>query len=445
MKEYVFRTSLGTVKGYEDGNNLFFKGIPYATANRFEKPVLIEKWDNEIDATQDEINAYQFSSFYDESTNGKTFYYREFRSNKIFRYAENPITLSIVTPKNASNLPVVVFIHGGGFETGNVGEYPYGDSTEYAKRGIILVNISYRLGVFALYKGLNLGLFDIDCALKWVKKYIKDFGGDPERITAMGQSAGGMSLQDLLLTQRLNGIIKGAIMMSSAGIIPGIIGPSDKKKTEKIWNQVRIDAGAKDDEELKTVDVKVLFDAWMKNVHGKHGSLLASEPQIDGEIIPEKMQICVKENADLDIPILVGITAEDMFPPLLIHMATSLGLSADKRRHAPVYGYFFSRPLPGDDMKSFHACDLWYMFGNMDKSWRPFEKIDFNLSKEMIDYAANFIKNGNPNEEGKNDWPSITFKSRFYRRFDGDKEGLISHNECKKILWHSFFYEKQLI
>src|SRR5574344_2150340 len=168
MKEYVFRTSLGTVKGYEDGNNLFFKGIPYATANRFEKPVLIEKWDNEIDATQDEINAYQFSSFYDESTNGKTFYYREFRSNKIFRYAENPITLSIVTPKNASNLPVVVFIHGGGFETGNVGEYPYGDSTEYAKRGIILVNISYRLGVFALYKGLNLGLFDIDCALKWV-------------------------------------------------------------------------------------------------------------------------------------------------------------------------------------------------------------------------------------------------------------------------------------
>jgi hypothetical protein len=100
------------------------------------------------------------------------------------------MTLNVITRADAKKDPVLVFIHGGSFENGNVGEHPYGTSTEYAERGIAYVSLGYRLNVFGLYKSGNYGLHDMVFGLRWIKEHIADFGGDPEKVPAKALSVG---------------------------------------------------------------------------------------------------------------------------------------------------------------------------------------------------------------------------------------------------------------
>ena len=110
-------------------------------------------------------------------------------------------------------------------ETGAVGELPWGGCTEYARRGVILVSVGYRLNVFHLFRSQNYGLHDQLAAIRWVREHIAAFGGDPGRITLMGQSAGAMSIMDLCYSDALQGVVRGAILMSGAGLVPAPTGP----------------------------------------------------------------------------------------------------------------------------------------------------------------------------------------------------------------------------
>ena len=424
----------GNVKGYEVDNAYIYRGIPYAKAQRFEKPEEIN-WSDTFDATKDEVDAYQLSAFLDEFEREFNFYSREFRGDRKGlkkTYGESPLTLNIITPKDNEKHPVFVFIHGGGFETGTVGEYPYGLSTEYAKRGVVLVSVSYRLNVFSLYKNLNLGLFDQEFAIKWVYENIEAFGGDKDNITIGGQSAGAMSTIDLLLTKRLEGIVKGAIVMSGAGPLIDLLGPKNKEKGEWFWDNVMKGAGCESFEELKTVDAQKLWMSYYTE-RQKGVPLYLQQPGIDGEIIPNLPSYQFKHKEELDVPVLIGVTGQDFMPLVIYILALRWAKDNAKKGKCPIYGYFFDKTPPGGDYKAFHAVDLWYGFGNMDKSWRGFTKEDEELKDMLIDYFANFIKTKNPNSSELPEWAPITKKFRGFRYFNGLNDGYIKPSKARKI------------
>ncbi len=436
MNKVTIETGLGRVTGSVENGIRIFRGIPFAVTERFELPKPCPKWE-EFDATEKETDCYQYASFRQETS----FYYKEFREGWEFKYAESPMTLNVIADEKAEKQPVLVFIHGGGFETGNVGEMPYGITTEYAKHGIVYVSLGHRLNVFSLYETGNYGLHDMVFGLRWVYEHIADFGGDPERITVMGQSAGAMSIMDLIYTKTLQGIVKGAVLMSGAGMVPKLAKPSTKEEFAPFWAKVRERAGAKTEEKFKTLPPDVIWNAWYEESRA-NGSFSVLQPGIDGTIIPKLPQEVAKEGSYLDIPMIVGITSQDFMPYLIYEMASGWAKLHVKRGGAPVYGYMFDRALPGNSFKAFHAADLWYMCGNMDKSWRPFEETDKKLKDQMIAYTANFVKKADPNGEGLPAWAPVSKTNKNFRLFDGVSDGMIKPMQCRKKLYHSFLKDK---
>lgn len=443
MDTHIIEAKAGKIKGYQENDTYIYRGIPYATTKRFELPTPYV-WEGEFDATVGEMDCYQYSSFYDESKGDFSFYYEEFRSGRTFTYTEDYMTLNIVAPVDAKNAPVLVFIHGGGHETGTVGEMPYGLCNEYAKRGIIFVSVGYRLNVFSLYNGLNFGLHDQIAATKWVHENIEAFGGDASKITLMGQSAGAMSITDLLYCDKLKGIIQGVILMSGGGMVPRFAGPFTKEQAKPFWDEVRKNAGGKTEEEMKSIEPERLWNAWYKARCQAKG-FQAIQPSIDGEIITDVPQEVFKAGKELDVPIMLGVTSQDFLSVILYEMGLRWGIENAKKKKQPVYAYFFDRILPGNRYKAFHACDLWYMFGCLKESWRPFEKVDEDLAALMQDYVANFVKCANPNgkdSSGKTlpEWRALSAKNKGFRLFNGESQGVMNPLICrykviKTMLW----------
>ena len=441
MSTFTIQTPCGAVTGEETDGARFYRAIPYAEAERFEGPVMTEHWDSTLDATQIESDCWQLCSYHDGPQEPGDFYYYEFLTKRDYHYAESPLQLSIIAPADAGGLPVLAFIHGGGFEVGKINELPYGTSTEYAKRGVVLVSIGYRLNIFGLYNGRNYCLEDQLCAVKWLRKNIAAYGGDPDRITLMGQSAGAMSITDLCLTDALKGDIVGAVLMSGGGLIPRLTGPRRAAQTAKFWQRVRDRAGAKTEADMKTLPAEDLWEAWF--YVSRHGASVHNQQTgIDDTIVPDVPQKLRKKDTSLDVPMLLGVASQDFLPPVVYGMALRLGLQNARMGRKPVYGYFFDRPLPGNRFRAFHGSDLWYMFGNMDKSWRPFTAEDEALSQKMIDCVANFVRTGDPNGPGLPDWPALSRKQTGFRLFDGHSNGLISPARCRAKLWKTVFFDK---
>ena len=122
---------------------------------------------------------------------------------------------------------------------------------------------------------------------------------------------------------------------------------------------------------------------------------------------------------------IVGVTSQDFMPYIIYEMASGWANLRARQGRAPVWGYLFDRALPGNSYKAFHAADLWYMFGNMDRCWRPFEETDFALKDQMIAYVANFVKTGDPNGRGFPAWPAVSKTQKKFWLFDGKSDGLI--------------------
>ena len=440
MSDCLVQTKYGAVKGIQDETCRVFRGIPYARAERFEYPQSVS-WEGVFDATQQEIDVPQYATYNDEAERDDTFYYEEFRKGLTFCYEEGPLTLTVTTPPEPKHCPVLVYIHGGGHETGMVGELPYHGCTEYAKRGVILVSVSYRLNVFHMFRSRNYGLYDQVAALKCVHENIADFGGNPERIVIMGQSAGAMSVMDLCYSDALQGIVKGAIMMSGGGLVPAITYPATEEQSKDFWDAVLRRAGIASDEEAKTTDAETLWRAWYAESR-EHYSFHTAQPGIDGTLIPDLPQRLQRQDKILNIPMIMGITSQDFMTVFIYEMAYGFARWSARHHRAPVYGYMFDRTPPGNKYKAFHAADLWYAFGNMDKSWRPFEEADRKLSEQMIDYFANFVKGGDPNSARLPHWKPISRNHRDFRLFDGVSQGYATPSACRKKMRHTLLKEK---
>jgi len=400
---YTVSTPCGTVQGTAGRvpGTVCYKGIRYATAGRWEYPTQVTHWDGVYDATSYGACSYQPRAFYNEEENKKKyFYYNEFRKGESYTYSEDCLFLNIFTPdtaKEGDKLPVLIYIHGGGF-TGGCGHEKHFDGPVWPQQGVIGVTLNYRLGILGFAcMGLlkdeaghtgNYGLYDQMTAISWVKDNIASFGGDPENMTIMGQSAGAASVQMLCQSPLTEGLFQKAIMSSGCGLGGMLLG--NEEKSSAFWAEVMQRCGCETLEQFRALPADKLFAAYQeakKEVKGGGGAVFP----ITGD------PFAPKGAKPKDIPYMAGSTSHDMAPPMLQGMAKSFVSAREK----PSYTWYFDRMLPGDECGAWHSSDLWYWFGTLPNCWRPMTEKDYALSQQMVSYLCNFVRTGCPNKTGE--------------------------------------------
>ena len=412
--DYIVNTPCGALRGTASPVEgvAAYKGIRYATAGRWEYPVQVTGWEGQYDATAYGSCSYQPRAFYDEEENKKKyFYYHEFRKGETYTYSEDCLFLNVFAPETAAQgdkLPVLVYIHGGGF-TGGCGHEKHFDGPVWPTKGVIGVTLNYRLGPMGFlclpelkeesgFTG-NYGLYDQLAAIHWVRDNIAAFGGDPENITIMGQSAGAMSVQQHVLSPLSRGKFHKAVM-SSGGGVSKMMSAGASEKYYAFWQAVMANCGCTNLEQFRKVEPQKLFAAWDQTKKEVKGGFQACSPCLDGRLVVETGVNVLAKNAQHEIPYMAGSTSEDMMPPILQSMAKKWCAVQEK----PSYTWYFDRKLPGDDAGAWHSSDLWYWFGTLDNCWRPFTEKDRELSDQMTDYLCNFARTGNPNCAEHPEW-----------------------------------------
>lgn len=448
----------GKLQGVVGSNpkNSIFKYIPYAAPPvghlRFKAPQPAIPWDGVRKA--DTFGEIPFQPDFNEIAS-EDFYLKEFWSHKE-EYSEDCLYLNISTPAESENdkLPVFFWIHGGAFRSGYSFE-PEFDGEGFCKRGVIFVSINYRLGIFGFFthKDLskenpdnisgNYGILDQIAALKWIRRNIAKFGGDPDNITICGQSAGAISAQILTSSPLTKGDIKKAIMMSGAGI-PSLVDEKmfTLKESEEMGEQFLKKIGCNSIKELREINAKdLVYDT------SDMDQDLKFWPIIDGYVIKKHIDEIALLKENHDISYMLGSTKDEIkdfikesanefikrsksklgeyaekylalnnikteaWKESSIDMANKLlfGInmfaSVQDDRGKPCYIYYFDKNIPGEDNPgTFHSSELWYLFQTIDRCWRRFKGSDYELSNMMADYFANFAKNGNPNGENLPKW-----------------------------------------
>ncbi len=313
----VVETTRGRVRGAVVGGTAIFKGIPYAAAPfgdlRFAAPEPAPKWDDVRDAAE-------FGPTAPKAAYGAPFD-RFFEDPAI--PGENPLNLNVWTPGVDASLPVLVWIHGGAFVRGS-SAVPLYDGANFARDGVVFVSINYRLGAegFALLSGApaNRGLLDQVAALEWVRDNIAAFGGNPEAVTIVGESAGGMSVGSLLAMPSAEGLFRRAIAQSGAG--HSVMSADTARKVSGAL------AEALDVEPtragLSTIDRDKLVEAQEALVARIRGEsdpavwgeipthAMAFEPCIDGTVLPELPIDRIAAGVSSDVDVLVGHNGDEM-------------------------------------------------------------------------------------------------------------------------------------
>ena len=410
--DYLVTTPCGVVQGCPGRvpGTAAYKGIRYATAGRWEYPQQVTAWEGIYNATQYGSCSYQPRAFYDEEAMPeKAFYYKEFRKGATYTYSEDCLFLNIFTPETAKagdKLPVLVYIHGGGF-TGGCGHEKHFDGPVWPAQGIIGVTLNYRLGPMGFvalpelqeeagYTG-NYGLYDQLEALRWINRNISAFGGDPENVTIMGQSAGAMSVQQHCLSPLSQGLFHQAVM-SSGGGVSKVLSAASPEKAYDFWHAMMEKTGCETLEAFRALPVQELFEAWKELKKTMKGG--GCFPCLDGRFVVGTGSQLLEAGKQKQIPYMMGSTSEDMMPPILLSMAKKW-CAAQKKDS---YVWFFDRQLPGDDNGAWHSSDLWYWFGTLENGWRPMTDQDRALSAQMVAYLVNFCKYGNPNGQKLPKW-----------------------------------------
>ena len=363
----VVKVEGGLLQGVpsEDPSVIVFKGIPYAAPPvgelRLQPPQDVIPWEGVRECSA-------FSAIAPQPGNAPgTFYGEEFYWMPQPEQSEDCLYLNVWAPakavgKKGAALPVAMWIHGGAFVNGYGFEVTM-DGDKWAQKDVILVTINYRLGENAAG---NLNILDQIKALEWINKNIAQFGGDPSNVTIFGQSAGGMSVRTLLISPLAKGLFAKAIIQSGGGM--GL---------------------------------------------DQLGSILTSAPQVDGNVVPEPFDKAVMDGTPADIPIMTGYTSDDL-PFFKEESVGAFCALRDSLGTAPVYEYEFTRDLPGEDKDvpdnlpgAFHSAELWYVFGTLGRSWRPFTEEDYALSEQIVSAWTDFCKTGSPG------WPEYPFKKVF--------------------------------
>jgi para-nitrobenzyl esterase len=359
-------TTSGTVRGSTHDGVHAFLGIPYAAPpfgpRRFAAPAPPERWDGVRDATAYGPTAPKppYAPPYDVLLPEPQI------------PGEDCLNLNVWTPDpGASGLPVFVWVHGGAFVNGS-GAVPTYSGVPFARDGVVCVTINYRLGVdgflhFADDGPANRGLLDQVAALRWVQENIAAFGGDPARVTVGGESAGGMSVACLLAMPAAEGLFARAVLQSGAGhhaLTPGTATRIGGYLAERLARAPERSALAGVPlPELIAAQQGLATEVALLPDPGRFGevaaNLMAFEPVIDGEVLPDLPIRRIAAGASGDVDVLVGANSEeqrlflvpngvvDMVSDELLRMAVAgYGLPVD--RALEVYGGARPGATPGE-------------------------------------------------------------------------------------------------
>ena len=349
--------------------------------------------------------------------------------------------------------PVMVWIYGGGFNSGG-SAVPIYDGEAMAQKGIVVVSLNYRVGIFGFLahpqlskeSGLNAsgnyGLLDQIAALRWVKQNISAFGGDPANVTIAGQSAGSMSVNCLVASPLAKGLFQKAIAQSGASFTRS---NAALKTAEEEGVKMQQRLGALSIDEMRRLPA----DSLQKKGAGTY------RPVIDGYVLPEAIADIFQKRMQNEVVLLTGWNEDEglVFGPLKNaadyrrqaaqengNDATTfltfypgstdeeaaksqLALSRDmtfgvqnfawanlqSRQRKKVYVYRFTRKVPATGAYkkygAFHTGEVPYVFDNLRFVQRPWEPVDHQIADRLSAYWVNFIRSGDPNGNGLATWP----------------------------------------
>ena len=437
-----------------------FRGVPYAKPPvgelRWKAPQPAEDWEGVrkcyeyADMAMMRVHPGMDDDFYTKELHPVAAEYK---------MSEDCLYLNIFTPAKTTedNIPVFVYIHGGGLQDGYSYEVEF-DPERVARRGVIVVMVAYRLGLFGFLAHpeitartpegeviSNFGMQDQSMAIHWVYDNIRAFGGDPDNIVICGQSAGARSVQAQICTPLNDGLIKGAIIQSAVSMM---FGDEDQSMAAIPSLQEAEKYGA---DFLQTIGIDSLEEAEKTDAHELMRRLdKASEKAryvfglcTDGRFVRESAPGAYYNNRVADIPLIVGVCQGETQSPFIkgslnyqeyLQKAKKYGdreaeflrlaeVTNDEEADAlmagdafnnflagtrgfcelrssmgqKVYYYIFDHDIPGDDAGSFHGSDLWFMFDSLGNSWRPFEGKHYDLARQVTSYWTNFGKYKDPN------------------------------------------------
>jgi para-nitrobenzyl esterase len=354
---------------------------------------------------------------------------------------------------------VMVYIYGGGFTEGS-GSVAVYNGSELAQKGVVVVTINYRVGPigFLIYPELtkesehhssgNYGLLDQIAALQWVHENIAAFGGDSDKVTIFGQSAGAISVVDLMRSPLATGLFARAIAQSGPGLFPAnlIGGGLTFEKREQQGVEYAESKGAHSLADLRALPATEFFKSASTAPPGSGG------PVTDGWVL-------TADPLAQQVPLIVGMVSGDAafaggFVPPVAPTVANYTSSAQKtygdlaptflklypvngddqvaatrkasqidrsrvsidvwcatqlKRSGKVYTYFFDHPIPWPahpEFGAFHSSEVPYIFETLKLLDRPWEPVDFHLSEVMSGYWSNFAKAGAPNGAGLTEWPA---------------------------------------
>jgi para-nitrobenzyl esterase len=391
-----------------------YKGIPFAAPPvgdlRWKEPQPVLPWKGVKAADKYGAAAQQVT------WDPQSFYGKEWRASGSVPFGEDCLYLNIWTPaagRTGKRLPVAMWIHGGGFREGFAFEPEMDGGEEWASRGVILVSVTYRLGVLGFFShpllsaesphkvSGNYGLLDQIAALRWIHANIEQFGGDPGNITVFGQSAGAGSVQALCASPLSKHLISHAISMSGGGLSDFRLG-GGSLDTVQAANKVFMDYFKKTSlKEMRALSFDELLQM-SKDYSEETKTRIFWSPIVDNYVSNGTFAEEAKAGRIADIPYMFGYTANDLFD-MTKAVEDFCALRAEKSKK-PAYGYLFARQLPGDTSGAFHSSDLWYVFHTFRYSWRPFTAGDQALSNQMVGYWTNFAMSGNPNGTDEGVW-----------------------------------------
>lgn len=458
----VVDASAGIVRGVREGEANVFRAIPYATPptgeRRWRPPAPMPRWSGERLAQKAGAACMQPPMAAGPYNRGP---------NVLMK--EDCLTLDVTAPVNAQNAPVMVWIHGGTLIWGTAQSKMY-DGREFAKRGVILVSINYRLGVlgYLAHPELskesadnisgNYGLLDQIAALRWVRENIASFGGDAKNVTIFGESAGALSVEYLLVSPAARGLFDKAIAQSGyLFTMPELRNARyEEYAAEAIGAYVATKLGASGIADLRAMDARKLVDGAAATGYAPYGT-------IDGKILPRQLVDTFDRGEQAPVPLIAGLTsgeirslrfllpptpasakgyvngvkarygdlADDylrLYPPRDLEQ-TQLAATRDVvfgwasermvRKQATLgqdsFLYYFDHDYPQAaraDLTAFHASEVPFVFGTFGEipaGWPaiPNTAGERQLSGAMLDYWTSFARSGRPSATNGPAWEPL--------------------------------------
>lgn len=459
----VIKIEDGLVQGTIEDGLTIYKGIPFAQPPvgnlRWRAPQPVKKWDTVLQATKFAPGPVQGWT----PPSGKS---------------EDCLYLNVWSPAKSSNekMPVLVWIYGGGFNAGATSDVNY-SGEKLAKYGVVFVSIAYRVGQLgflahpelsaesANHVSGNYGLQDMIAGLKWVQKNIAAFGGDPDKVTIFGESAGGIAVSMLCASPLAKKLFRGAISQSGGSFGPPRITTFPGENLKKLC-----DAEMAGEAYVKNAGFSSIADLRKTDADKLPAIRGLAWPVIDGFVIPDDQYKLYEAGKYNDVAVMIGYNsdegasfsppktpadyiaavknrygkfADDLLKAYPVDSTavpkTARDLSRDaafgwhtwswarlqsKTGKSKVFYYYFDQHpdypagSPQYGYGSPHAQEVAFVFKDLDPANPQTTKSDLEISNAMAAYWTNFAKYGNPNGNGLPQWPAFSNKNPVVMHFN---------------------------